>query len=376
MSDNLLQIDPNFNDPSSFKKMADLPMATSNPYDPTTSPNDILELLPPDGSMFGLYSDPYATMVYYQPKQGNHTGKYWLNNRLEEHSFTENEIALIDFLSIHRVATRNQIHRVVFKEDDRTDKVRDFIQKCRKRGIITAFSWITPCIDGKKKPLIYGLTRVGCEAAQLLLHRELPKEYMFQPVEFTRTRGPQMAGFFYDLVNNELYSELKRIDRVISWERKPSLRLNDGTTHRPGASVELIKDRGEFLTFWIDTIRLSHDWYEYTIKVFKKTQLAFEKLPLNSQPKRVIVIVDSDSRIPYIGKLAEEYMPSVPTRFTTDERLLMGLSRETFLLFESQQNQLKRSPISFLTDEHEGMTATEYFESQSLNIEDEDDFED
>lgn len=376
MADNLLQVDVNdVGDSPSLKKMASIPMAQTNPYDASTSPNDILEFLPPDGSMFGLFSDPYATMVYYQPKQGNHTGKYWLNTRLEEHAFTDNELALIDYLSIHRIATRNQIHKVIFNANDRQDKIRDFIQRCRKHGIITAFSWKTPCVDGKKKPLIYGLTRVGCEAAELLFRRQLPKEFMFQPIEFTRTRGPEMSGFFFDLVTNELFSELKRLDRVITWDRKPSIRLKDSTVHRPSATVELIKDQGEFLTFWIETLRITRGWHEYAAKVFKRTQLAIEKLPLASQPKRVIVIVDSDSRIPYIAKMAEEYMPSVQVRFTTDERLLMGLSRETFLLYDNQNNQLKKSPISFLTDEHEGMTATEYFESQSLDIEDEDEFE-
>ncbi|MED3576013.1 replication-relaxation family protein [Cytobacillus praedii] len=380
MSDNLLQIDVNslsLNSPSSsIRKMTDLPMASSNPYDPVTSPTDILKFLPPDGSLFGLFSDPYATMKYYQPKQGNHIGKYWLTDRLETHSFTDNEIALIDFLSMHRIATRNQIHKVVFDPEDRTDKVRDFIQKCRKRGIITAFSWVTPCADGKKKPLIYGLTRVGCEAASLLFRRDLPKEFLFQPVEFTRTRGPGMNGFFHDLVSNEFFSELKRLDRVISWERKTPIRLIDGTYHKPDVSVELIKDTGEFLTFWIETIRLTNDWNDYAVKCFTKTKLAIDKLPLNTRPRRVIIIVDCDSRIPYVASLAEEYMPGVEVRYTTDERLLLGLGKDTFLIYDFQNRMLKTSSISFLTNEHTGMTATQYFATQTLEIEDEDEFED
>lgn len=379
MSDNLLQVNiselPKNNPLSSVKKMTDVPMAVSNPYDPANSPTDILKFLPPDGSMFGLFSDPYATMQYYQPKQGNHSGKYWLIDRLETHSFTDSEIALIDFLSIHRLATRNQIHRVVFNPDDRTDKVRDFIQRCRKRGIITAFSWITPCADGKKKPLIYGLTRVGCEAASLLFRRELPKEYMFQPVEFNRGRGPVMTGFFHDLVNNELYAELKKLDRVISWDRKVGIRLSDGTYHRPDIAVELIKDFGDFITLWVETIRLTNDWADYTMKCFAKTKLAIDKLPLHTRPRRIIVIVDSDSRIPYIARLAEEYMPAIEVRYTTDERLLLGIGKETFLQFDMHSKTLKQSKISFLTNEHEGMKASEYFATHTLDVEDEDEFE-
>lgn len=377
MSDNLLKFEDHSISvlPSSAKRMAEIPMATTNPYDATTSPPDILKFLPPDGSMFGLFSDPYAKMVYYQPKQGNHSGKYWLNSRVENHAFTENEIALIDFLSTHRIATRNQIHRVIFKDEDRPDKVRDFIKKCRTRGIIAAFSWVSPCVDGKKKPLIYGLTRIGCEAASLLFRRELPKEFMFQPIEFTKTRGPSMTGFFHDLASNEFYAELKRLDRVISWERKLSIRLSDGTYHRPDVAVELIKDEGEFITFWVETIRLTNDWYDHIVKCFSRTQLAIEKLPLQVRPKRLIIIIDSDSRIPYVAKLADEYMPSVDVRYTTDERLLLGLGSETFLLYDSKSSSLIGASISFLTDTHTGMTASEYFETQTFDIEDEDEDE-
>ncbi|MCP1161419.1 MULTISPECIES: replication-relaxation family protein [Bacillus] len=361
---------------TSSQKLAELPMATTNPYDEQKSPTDILKYLPPDGSMFGLFSDPYATMKYHKPREGNHSGVYWLNNRIESHSFTEHEIALIDFLAKHRIATRKQIERVVFPGDDRTYKIRDFLEKSRKRGIITAFSWITPCSDGRKKPLIYGLTRIGAEAAEVLFQIELPKQFIFQPIEFTRTKGPNMSGFFHDLVGNEFFSELRRLDRVISWERKPAIRLSDGTRHYPGVSLELIKDEGDFIKFWLETFRITPDWVDHVTSRFQKTQLAFEKLSLNEQPKRVIVILDSESRIPFVSKLAEEYMPSVEVRYTTDERILMGLERGTFLVYDQLQQTLKTAAISFLTDEHTGMTATEYFDSQTLDIEDDDEFED
>ncbi len=351
------------------------PKATSNPYDPASSPADIFNFLPPDGSKFGLYADPFATMVYVQPNEGKNRGRYWINQRMEEQAFTDNEIALISFLSNHRVATRAQITRIIFSEDDNPDKVKDFIKKCRTRGIITAFSWMTPCNSDKKKPLIYGLTRIGCEASEALFHQKVPKDFQFVPVDFSRTSGPNMSAFFPDLVANELYAEMKRIDRILYWDRKAPVRLQDGSVHYPGAVIELIKDSGQFLTFWLEVIRLSYNWEEHAIKRFKYTQAAIEKLPLDQQPKRLIIIVDSDSRIPYIAKLADEYLPSIEIRWTTDERLLMGLSPETFLIFDSASKSLKKSKMSFLLDGHTGMTASEYFELQQTNFED-DDFED
>lgn len=379
-TDNLLKFDPKkepMGSSPSLKKVTELPKSKTNPYDASHSPADILDLLPPDGSRFGLYSDPYASMVYYQPNQGKNHGNYWLDRRLDERAFTENEIALIEFLSVHRIATRSQIRRAVFKHIENDDKVRDFIKKSRKLGFITTFSWGTPLKEERKKPLVYGLTRVGCEAATILFHRNLQKEFQFQPVEFNRIKGPNMVSFFPDLVANELYAELFRLDRVISWERKKLIRLSDGMYHHPFVTTDLIKDEGEILTFWIEVIRVTYDWQEQAIKRFKFTQAAVEKLPEAQRPKRLILIVDSDARIPLISKLAEEHMPNVEIRWTTDERLLMGLSQDTFLLYEHSTQTIKKSPMAFLLEGYTGMTASDYLSQQHLDFDiDEDDFED
>ena len=151
--------------PTNKPGKTEIPLAVSNPYDPATSPPDILQYLPPDGSFFSLFSDPYARMSYYMPKTGNNTARFWQDSRMENHSFTDSELKLLNFLSQHRCATRSQIARAVFHERFNADTIKQFIQKSHQRGIISAFSWKTPCNDGRKKPLIYGLTRVGAEVA-------------------------------------------------------------------------------------------------------------------------------------------------------------------------------------------------------------------
>lgn len=375
MTDNLLKIDGPVQTTSKStvsSKFLDIPMAQTNPYDEESSPLDIYDFLPPDGSLFGLYSDPYATMLYHDPRRGNHNGRYWLNQRLEEHSFTQTEIDLLFFLSKHRVATRNQIHRVIFTEEDRVEKVKQFLKKCRQRGIICSFSWISPLNDGKKKPLVYGLTRVGADAAETLFHEQVKQDFMFQPIQFVKGQGPKMTTFYLDLVANELYAELKRIDRVINWERRKTIRLEDRTTHQPGAVFELIKDKGKFYTFWLETVRITRGWQETTIRRFQQTQQAYEKLSGYQRPARVIIIADSDSRIQYIDELTKTYMPDVNVRYTTDERLLQGLNNKTFLTY--QNNKLVIAKMEFLSPDYKGMRASEFFASQEENFEDEDDF--
>lgn len=352
-----------------------LPQASTNPYDTATSPKDIFEYLAPDGTMFGLYADPYASMKYVNPKKGNHNARYWLSQRLEDFSFTDRELKLIDFLSTHRVATRNQIARVVFDEEDSVDKIRNFITKCRQRGIICAFSWVTPLDDGRKKPLVYGLTRVGAEAVEMLWHREVAKEFKFQPIEFTTTRrGPNMMTFFTDLLVNELYSEFVRLDRLIKWERRPSFKILDGI-YQPSAQVELIKDAGQFFSFWIDTIRIKSGWVEHLNKRIHQMKQAYQKAEAHMKPDRIILVIDGDSRIMHLAPLIHEIAPELPIRYSTDERLLQGINRDTFLIWDESHHTLRLSAMSFLTDKTVGMTATAYFASQEDNIEDED-FED
>lgn len=132
----------------------EIPVATTNPYNPATSPPDILQYLPPSGEQFSLFSDPYAKMVYYMPKAGGHSARYWMEQRMENHSFTDHELNLINFLSQHRCATRSQIARAIFTERDSGDKIKQFIQKCHHRGIISAFSWVSPCLGERKTTYI------------------------------------------------------------------------------------------------------------------------------------------------------------------------------------------------------------------------------
>lgn len=348
-----------------------------SPYQDAFCPPDIYDLLLPDGSKFGLFADPYSTMTYVDVNLGSRNGRYWLEQRLEDHTFTEREIKLLEFLAEHRVATRNQIHKVVFPEVKKKSNVIDMLQKWRQRGMICAFSWVSPLDtkDSPKKPLVYGLTRVGAEAVEILFHTQLHDDFWFHPIKFPKGKGPKMTSFYLDLVANELYSELERIDRCISWNRRPQIRLSDGTNHYPAASFEAIKDAGEVRTFWVETVRTGKDWVSRVKNRFKRTQAAFEKLSPYQRPARLLVIADGDARIPALAQLAEEYMPDVQCRFTNDERLLNGLNKETFIAWNKEKEEMKLSSIPFLQEGFDGMTATEYFAEQQLNLEDEDDLE-
>lgn len=350
------------------------PIASSNPYDPLTSPPTILQYLPPDGSKFGIFGDPFARQVYYMPKTGNHNAKYWLNNRIEEHSFSDREIKLIDFLSRHRCATISQIRNAIFSDITNPETVKMFVKKAHGRGVIAAFSWATPCQDGKKKPLVYGLTRVGAQAAEYLFHVKVHKDFQFQPVEMSPDIAPSMQPYLFNLVANELFSQLKKIDRILKWERSPHLPFDGQGYHRPQFSAELIKDYGEYKTIWVEVLRMNEKWNESLIERFQRTQTAYEKLAEHLKPSRVILIVDSDSRIPYIASLAEEYMPDVVLRYTTDERLVRGMNRTTFMQFDPVNKKIVSSPIPFLTEDAPGMKASEYLAQQKVDFDDE--FED
>jgi hypothetical protein len=345
----------------------------NNPYNAIHCPPDIYDFLLPDGSRFGMFSDPYATMKYVDVNLGSRNGRYWLEQRLEDHTFTDRELKLMEFLSEHRVASRHQIHRVVFPDTEKKSIVMEFLQKCRQRGIICAFSWVSPlsAADDLKKPLVYGLTRVGSEAVEILFHKKMAEDFWFHPINFPSGRGPTMTSFFLDLVANELFSELTRIDRVVSWQRRPQIRLSDGTIHYPAASFEVIKDEGEFRLFWIETVRSGKDWIGRVKLRFKRIQAAYEKLSVYQRPIRLIIIADGDARIPLLGQMAAEYMPDVKCRFTSDERLLNGLNQETFISWHDDVHEMKISTIPFLQENFEGMTASQYLSKQQLNIEDE-----
>lgn len=351
----------------------EIPLAKSNPYNPTTSPPDILQYLPPNGEPFSLFSDPYAKMVYYLPKTGGNSARYWMEQRMENHSFTDNELNLINFLSQHRCATRSQIAAAIFNKRDTADKIKQFIQKCHNRGIISAFSWVSPCMGDRKKPLIYGLTRIGAEAAEKLFHIRVHERYKFHAVNFPNGAGPKMNSFYPYLTSNELYCKLKSVDRLISWEREPSILLDDQSTFKPAFVAEVIKDAGQLLQFWIEPVRITNGWYSRVVQRFRDIQTAYDKSMGIQKPNRIIVIADSDSRVPIISAMAEEYMPDVVLRFTTDERLLQGMNEQTFLQCDPE-GRLIASAMPFLLENAPGMKASEYLSHQVIDISD--DFED
>ncbi|MFG3613451.1 replication-relaxation family protein [Rummeliibacillus stabekisii] len=373
MEDNVLSFDNASTKEVKRSKRQNIPIATSNPYDARTSPADILQFLPPDGTMFGLYSDPYARMAYYMPKNGNGSARYWLESRLQEHSFTENELKLISFLSEHRCASKAQITKAIFTEKDNAYKIRDFLQKCHNRGIISAFSWLSPCDNGRKKPLIYGLTHIGAEAAEYLFQKKLPKDFKFQAVQFPPGLGPSMKTFYHYLVANELYCHLVAADRIVKWEKEPRIHLSDQSYFKPHFVAEVIKDAGELKTLWIEVVRIEEGWYENTIKRFIYMQNALLKLPKELLPSRIFMIADCDSRIPILNALAEEYVPDGVIRFTTDERLAGDWNEQTFVLC-GPDGELLGSPIPFLFKDSPGMTASEYLAQQTIQFDDE--FED
>lgn len=348
-----------------------------NPYKQAHVLPDLYDLLPPDGSTFGLFSDPYATLRYINPSDtGTRNGKYWLEARLEDHSFSPREIKLLEFLAEHRLATRSQIQRIIFSDDSRKETISKFLKVSTQRGIICSFSWVSPLDDGRKKPRLYGLTKHGAKAAESLFHRVVPDDFRFHPVDFSIAIPPNMHNFFIDLAANELYTELHRLDRVISWKRSSPVRCEDGSVHYPGAEFTIIKDVNEFRTFWVEVCRTGRDWISKVKSRFRRTQDAFTKIPLHLRPVRLIIIADADSRIPLLGEMAHHYMPDVNVRFTTDERLLKGLDKDTFLSWNHDTQSIKVSSIPFFQKDHEGMKASEYFASQQLMIEDDNDFYD
>ncbi|WP_240416571.1 replication-relaxation family protein [Paenibacillus periandrae] len=351
------------------------PMAKENPYKDSLCPNDIMDYLLPNGELFGFFSDPYASMYYHKPSEGIRHGRFWLEDRIADGTFSEREIKLLTLLSKVRIATRSQIRRAIFKENDDDRVIVEFLKKCRRSGIICAFSWVSPLKTERKKPLVYALTKIGAEAAGKILMRKLEEDFWFQPIEVPLGRGPEMNPLFYDLVSAELYCELNRIDRLISWQRNPLIRLKNGLIHHPTAMFEVIKDAGEMRIFWVETVRSGKDWVSKVKSRFQKTQNAIEHVNEFQKPARVIVVADGDSRIPFLADVARELMPNVEVRFTTDERLIQGMGKETFLVWDVDKKSLKAQSIAFLQPGAPGMTASEYLSSQMV-IPSDDDFED
>lgn len=346
-----------------------------NPYG-QDAPKDMEEMLLPDGTKFGLFNDPYAQQVFIKPNEGIRNGQYWFSEKSAGGNFSEKEIQLLDLLSTIRIATRSQIHRALHRgdvpENDRSTV--DFIKRCRKNGIICAFSWISPLNDERKKPRVYALTKAGAMAAELLFQRKLPDKFWLQPISFPVGRNPSMDVFFLDLIANELYSELVRIDRLVDWTRRPPIKLpNAQSNHYPYASFKVIKEENDFKSFWVEVFRPTKDWLNKAITRFQRTEIAFNSLPENQQPYRLIIIVDGDSRVKFLSELANKYMPSVTARFTTDERLLMGIGDDTFIAYNFDKQELVRKSIPYLKPGFHGMTATEYYATIQVDFDDDDD---
>lgn len=346
-----------------------------NPYTDSVCPSDINELLLPDGKRFGMFSDPYATIEYHDPKFGLQNGRYWLDAQLNGADVSKNDLKLVDVLSTNRTMTRKQLERLIFPELQPGDRAGvEFIKRCRSRGIICAYRWATPLKDDRKKPLAYMLTKVGADAAEILFHRKLNEEQWARPVEYGPGQGPEMTPYFVDLAANELYSELVRIDRLISWQRRPVIRVDQNVFHIPVAAFEVIRDRNDFLQFWVEVFRPSKDFIRKTAERFARLRQVYLKLPDHKRPARIMLIADGDSRIPLLSRIAEQYMPEVPLRFTTDERLLAGISRDTFLEYNNVEKKMTASTIKFLLEDAPGMKASEYFSESRVT--DYDDFED
>lgn len=342
-----------------------------NPYEDSYCPSEIYEYLLPNGEFFGLFADPFATMQFVDiekyPK-----GKYWLKSRLEDHSFVEWEIRLLQFLAEHRAATRNQIHKVVFPETNRKLTVLNFLKKCCERGMLCTFSWASPLHDNRNKPKLYGLTTAGAEAVEALFHRVLSKEFCFIPFPYRVGTGPSMNTFFIDLVCNELYSELVRIDRVINWRRNPRISAPDGTFFYPAIEFEIIKNTNEYRSFWVEVCRTGRDWVNKIKSRFSKLNEVYTKLRPEQQPTRLVMISDGDHRIPFLAAMANYYMPNIKILFTTDERLLAGLNENTFLTWDTEQNSLVISEVPFLQAGYPGMSASTFLATQKQPIEEDD----
>lgn len=345
-----------------------------NPYDNPLCPKDIQGYLLPDGSKFGLFSDPYATMLYSDPQLGLKNGRYWIHQYESGNDVSPYEVKILETLATQRVMTRKQLERILFPyigQEDRTGNV--FLKRCRKKGIITAFSWNTPIKDERIKPLVYGLTKHGADASEMILQRKLSRDEWFLPVSYTAGTGPEMTQYFNDLVTNELFVELTRIDRLISWKRRPRIQVENQAFHIPAASFEAIKDQGEIYSFWVEVFRPQLHFEKKVAERFYRLRDVYNALAPDERPIRIIMIADGDARIAQLDKIAKVAIPGVPIRYTTDERLLAGIGPETFLEYNHEKQALSISRISFLQEDAPGMTAREY--RIALNDYNDDEFE-
>lgn len=346
--------------------------AKVNPYEKYNCPQDIYQYLLPDGSKFGLFSDPYATLNFYQPKFGMQNGRYWLESILNGNDFSTHELRLIELLSEHSCMTRRQIERVLYPGLAPDSRVGiDFIKKSRSRGIICAFNWYSPIKDERSKPLSYSLTQFSAKAVDILLQRKVSRDAWLRPIEHGEGKGPAMTLYFIDLICNELFAEITRIDRLMSWQRKPIIRADQSNYFRPAAAFDVIKDKGQIFHFWAEVFRPIPDFARKTTERFMRMNTVYKALPEESRPIRVIIIADGDARIKDLDQLAKRYMPDIPVRYSTDERILNGLSKDTFLEYNHEKDSLILSTISFLQEGASGMTKSEFLKGAEVQSYDE-----
>ncbi|MBQ0139469.1 MAG: hypothetical protein KBT36_09245 [Kurthia sp.] len=348
--------------------------ATNHPYDSDTIPRDILHYLPPSGAPFSLFGDPFAQQYYLMPDINViRNCQYWLRGKMEDNNFTKHEIALFTFLLRHRVATRQQIHKVIFDANTSEYKVKEFLRKCVKNGVLVSFKWVSPCKGERKVPHLYGLSPVAAKGAIDLLNRSvyLPRNYQFIPTQFVPGQAPSMTNYFSTVIANEFYTKLYDLDRIIDWSNNESYTLLNGFEFRPQYVIKTIKDANDFKYLWLEIIRPQQNWYNHTINRFRNIEAAITTLSREVRPEIVVLLVDDVSRIPDISALAEHFMPSVPIRFTTDERLIQKESDAIFYMYSD--NGIVPARITHLTADYPGMTASEYHASFYDQAEDDDD---
>jgi len=345
-----------------------------NPSPYATMLYDLDKLLPPDRESFGLFSDPYARMIYIEPRMGANRGTFWFNQRMDEGNFTEKEVRLLQFLAKTKVATRNQLHHAIHPDSDNTSRTTDFLKKCKNAGIITTFSWISPlrlkeAVD-RKKPMIYGLTKAGAEAVAYLTQQKLNPKLFFTPVTYTPGNEPEMKDIFTDLIAAQLYNELIKLDRLIDWKKDLRIHISSEEIFVPYVAFDVIKDNNQFVHFWLEVFRNSTNWEEKYKARFAKMQRAYNLLPEDQQPNRIIIVVDGYSRIQPLWEIAQQVMPDITVRFTTDEKLIAGIDKFTFLDYHPEQEKLVPKYIAYLLPDFSGMKATEHFKMIYTSVDD------
>jgi len=338
--------------------------ATTVPYNSPSLPRDILQYLPPNGNPFSLFGDPFAQLYFLEPGYNViRNSQYWLRGKEEDNNFTPHEVALLTFISRHRVVTRAQIKCAVFNNEASDAKMKEFIRKNLKNGVIVAFKWVTPCTSDRKLPHLYGLSPAAAKAARDLFNRAyLPRNFQFLPITFVQGKAPKMTEYFSAVIANEFYCKLHNLDRVIDWSAQESYSLPNAKDFRPNYVIKTIKDAQDFKYLWLEVIRPTTNWYTNCISRFQQIQTAFTTLPAEVKPEIVVVLVDDVSRIPDVAELAEHFMPDVVIRYTTDERLIQREDSAIFYQYLEGKGIIP-ARIRYLTPEWDGMTASEYHAS-------------